>query len=62
MENKNKANTSEKLITRKEAIKKVGLTALTTSSLLLLQTKAHAQDSATRGATPGKSRPTRPGE
>ena len=29
-------------ITRKEAIKKVGITALTTASLLFLQTKAKA--------------------
>lgn len=38
MENKEK-------ITRKEAIKKAGLTALAASSLLFLETKAHASTS-----------------
>lgn len=36
---------NNELITRKEAIKKAGITALTASSLLLLETKAHAQTS-----------------
>ena len=34
-----------KIITRKEAIKKAGLTALTTASLLFLKTKAAAATS-----------------
>jgi hypothetical protein len=36
---------SEKKITRKQAIQKAGITALTATSLLFLQTKAHAQAS-----------------
>ena len=42
---------SEK-ITRKKAIKKVGVTALTAASLIFLQTKASAQDSGSHAAPP----------
>lgn len=46
MKNNNKTKTkSIKIITRKQAIKKVGVTALTAASLLLLETKAKAADS-----------------
>jgi len=45
-----------KKITRKQAIKKVGITALTTSSLLFLQTKAGAQDSHGSGEGLGNGR------
>jgi hypothetical protein len=38
-----------KKISRKEAIKKVGITALATSSLLLLNTQAKAQASGGKG-------------
>jgi len=47
-----KENPEEK-ITRKEAIKKTGFAALTSASLLILETKAHAQLSP-------QSRPTSP--
>ena len=44
--NRNKSNPGNpEKITRKEAIKKTGITALTTGSLLFLETKAHAQTS-----------------
>ncbi len=39
----------DKKITRKEAIKKAGVTVLATSSLLLLNTKAHACTSGSTG-------------
>ena len=45
-----------KKISRKEAIKKVGVTALTTTSLLFLQTKARAQDSLGSGENLGNRR------
>ncbi len=38
-ENKTNKKTSENKISRKQAIKKVGITALTVSSLLFLETK-----------------------
>ena len=41
-------------ITRKDAIKKAGLTALTASSLLLLNTKAKASASATSNRRTGQ--------
>lgn len=44
--NKNKiAKALDKKMTRKEAIKKTGITALTAASMLFIQTKAHAADS-----------------
>jgi len=54
-----KETTPEKLITRKQAIQKVGITALTTASLMFLQTKAHAGDSVGKAARPGTNRPSR---
>ena len=48
----NKTKNTDKKITRKQAIKKVGITALTTASLLFLETKQAAADSI---------RPTAPG-
>lgn len=39
----------DKKITRKEAIKKAGMSALVASSLVLLNTKANACDSVTTG-------------
>mgnify|MGYP006934161944 CR=1 FL=1 len=49
--NKNKiAKVFGKKMTRKEAIKKTGITALTAASLMFIQTKASAQ---TSGNSPG---------
>ena len=45
-----------KKITRKEAIKRAGLTALAASSFLLLSTPARAQASGGRG-NPGNDKP-----
>jgi hypothetical protein len=47
MKNSKNLNTEvfEKKISRKDAIKKVGVVALTTSSLLFLNTKVHAKGS-----------------
>lgn len=42
-----KTGISEKKITRKQAIQKVGITALTTASLVFLATRAKAQTSDT---------------
>jgi hypothetical protein len=50
-----------KKISRKEAIKKAGVTALTTASLMFLQTKAKAQDSFGSGQDPGDGRGGRGG-
>jgi hypothetical protein len=49
--NKNIAEGFDKKITRKEAIKKTGITALTAASLLFLQTRESA----------AQSKPTDPG-
>ena len=43
---KSNSESSNKKITRKQAIKKVGYTALTAASLMLLTTKANASASA----------------
>ncbi len=52
MENKkNKKSLSEEKITRKEAIKKTGVAALTASSLLFLNTKHAAAQSPQDGDT-----------
>ena len=45
-----------KKITRKQAIKKAGVTALTTASLLFLQTKEAAADSKTPTGPPTRGR------
>lgn len=47
---------SGKKITRKEAIKKAGITALTATSLLFLETKAHAAQSGDSPTWPGGGR------
>lgn len=47
--------TKEKRITRKEAIKKVGITSLAASSLVLLNTKAKASASGQVGKTKGNN-------
>lgn len=47
-----KTGNSEKKITRKQAIQKAGITALTTASLVFLQTQARAHDSAGSPANP----------
>lgn len=40
---------SQEKITRKQAIQKAGITALTTASMLFLQTKASSATSTTKG-------------
>ena len=49
---------TKKKITRKEAIKKAGVTALTAASLLFLETKK-ASAGSTAAASPGTGRPSR---
>lgn len=51
-----KTGNSEKKITRKQAIQKAGLTALTTASLVFLQTKARADNSKTPQLPPSRGR------
>ncbi len=48
-------------MTRKEALKKVGVTALTASTLIFMQTKAYASGSDTEGnpGAPGAGRRSR---
>ena len=52
----NKNKFAGEKISRKDAIKKAGITALTTASLMFLQTKAHATDSANRAQDLGTGR------
>lgn len=54
-------NFSEKKISRKEAIKKAGVTALTTASLVFLATKTKAAGSPASNEmdNPGSARPNR---
>jgi len=54
-ENKNNNQVSEKKITRKQAIQKAGITALTAASLLFLDTKEASALSHT-AAAPGTGR------
>ncbi|MCF6332669.1 MAG: hypothetical protein L3J11_05235 [Draconibacterium sp.] len=56
--NNNNLEQQEK-ITRKDAIKKVGVTALTTATMLFLSTKASASDSVTKPENPGLGRDVR---
>ena len=49
-------------ITRKEAIKKAGVTALTASSLMFLHTKAHASGSNSPASPNSPNRNPRSGE
>jgi len=53
---KMKNNSSGKNITRKQAIKKVGVTALTAASLMFLSTKKAAADSGGSAASPPNDR------
>jgi hypothetical protein len=57
MENKNnisKSVSSTDKITRKQAIKKAGVTALTAASLVFLSTQASAKSSKTKPTRPGR--------
>lgn len=56
MKKNTEINSNKKLITRKQAIKKAGVTALTAASLVFLQTKAHAQDSFKKAEGVGEKR------
>lgn len=51
--NKNKNTKETEKITRKQAIKKAGVTALTAATLVFLETKASAQTSQDSAPTPG---------